>query len=80
MTRERPRLPRPALVGAALVLAIVAGARCDRGSGPGRVLVLGFDGLDPDVVDLLMSEGRLPHFGSCDWKARSGGSSARSRC
>ena len=32
-------------------------------SGPEpRVLVLGFDGLDPEAVDRLISEGRLPHF------------------
>jgi len=29
---------------------------------PARVLVLGFDGLDPRIVDLLMSEGRLQNF------------------
>ncbi len=41
-----------------LLLALVACA----GEQPSRVLVLGLDGLDPQVVDLLMSEGRLPNF------------------
>ncbi|MDA8020245.1 MAG: alkaline phosphatase family protein [Thermoanaerobaculia bacterium] len=46
----------PVLLGLALL------ASC-RGAGePGRVLVLGLDGLDPRVIDLLMSEGKLPHF------------------
>ena len=27
-----------------------------------RVIVLGLDGVDPQVVDLLMSEGKLPNF------------------
>lgn len=29
---------------------------------PARLLVLGFDGLDPEAVDLLLSEGKLPNF------------------
>jgi tetratricopeptide (TPR) repeat protein len=29
---------------------------------PQRILVLGFDGLDPEAMDLLLSEGKLPHF------------------
>src|SRR3990167_3771104 len=27
-----------------------------------RLLILGLDGLDPQTIDLLMSEGKLPHF------------------
>ncbi len=27
-----------------------------------RILVLGFDGLDPETVDLLLAEGKLPNF------------------
>jgi len=27
-----------------------------------RVLVLGLDGMDPDAIDLLIAEGKLPHF------------------
>ena len=33
------------------------------GSGDGgRVLILGLDGMDPEALDLLMSEGKMPHF------------------
>lgn len=32
------------------------------GSGSDRVIVLGLDGMDPEIVDLLMSEGKLPNF------------------
>jgi tetratricopeptide (TPR) repeat protein len=35
------------------------------GSSPptaGRVVILGIDGLDPQAIDLLMSEGKLPNF------------------
>jgi tetratricopeptide (TPR) repeat protein len=42
-----------------LALAI---ATCGSRSGKGRVIVLGLDGMDPRAVDLLMSEGKLPHF------------------
>jgi hypothetical protein len=44
------------LLSALLVLA------CAGGDEPSRVLVLGLDGLDPQTVDLLMSEGRMPSF------------------
>lgn len=37
-------------------------ASCGGSSEGGRVLILGLDGLDPQVIDLLMSEGKLPHF------------------
>ncbi len=30
--------------------------------GLGRVVVLGFDGMDPEAVRILVDEGRLPHF------------------
>jgi predicted AlkP superfamily phosphohydrolase/phosphomutase/Tfp pilus assembly protein PilF len=29
---------------------------------PGRILVLGLDGMDPRTLDLLMSEGKMPNF------------------
>ena len=39
---------------------------CGRGptsAGPGRrVIVLGLDGLDPNIAQALMDEGRMPHF------------------
>ena len=39
-----------------LVLLLVPG--CGDGSRPGRIIVLGLDGLDPQTVDLLLSEGK----------------------
>lgn len=47
-----------------LVLAIfLASLACSPGAGDGRrVLVLGLDGMDPQTVDLMMSEGLLPNF------------------
>lgn len=44
-----------------LLLAVML-AGCRSSAPPGRVIVLGLDGVDPDVVDLLIGEGRLPHF------------------
>ena len=44
-----------------LTCGLLAGASsCGRPQA--RVLLLGFDGLDPEAVDLLMSEGKLPNF------------------
>jgi len=48
------------------VLLVVAVAwslmSCGGGSPDGKVIVLGIDGLDPQAIDLLMSEGKLPNF------------------
>lgn len=43
-------------------LALLLAAACERPPARGRVMLLGLDGLDPDVVDLLVAEGALPHF------------------
>ncbi len=48
---------RRALIAVAVALSLSCG-----GSRPGRVLVLGLDGMDPRAIDLLMSEGKLPNF------------------
>ena len=53
----RRTLPRLLLVCALLFLIAYDG---DEESG--RVLILGIDGLDPQTVDLLMVEGRMPNF------------------
>ena len=45
----------------ALLLAVLLGAGCGK-SKPARVMVVGLDGMDPQTVDLLMSEGKLPNF------------------
>ncbi len=42
-----------------LLVAAVAGCTSDSRS---KVIVLGLDGMDPGVIDLLMSEGRMPNF------------------
>jgi predicted AlkP superfamily phosphohydrolase/phosphomutase/Flp pilus assembly protein TadD len=48
---------------AGLLLSILALSLACSGRGkPGRVLVLGLDGMDPRAIDLLMSEGKLPSF------------------
>ena len=54
-------MPRPCdLILAGLLLAATA---CGGASpGRGRVVVLGLDGVDPETVDLLVGEGKLPHF------------------
>jgi predicted AlkP superfamily phosphohydrolase/phosphomutase/tetratricopeptide (TPR) repeat protein len=50
---------RPRVLGLLLILAFMVSCR---GTGRHRVIVLGLDGLDPQTVDLLMSEGQMPHF------------------
>jgi len=48
---------------ALLVLAVaLAQASCGGNSPKGKVVFLGIDGLDPQAIDLLMSEGQLPNF------------------
>lgn len=57
----------------ALALSIVAAlAGCARDPEPNRVLVLGLDGVDPDVIDLLVSEGKLPHFARLEKEGAAG--------
>ena len=47
-----------ALAFSGLILA----AGCQRPEAPGRIMVLGLDGMDPATVDLLMAEGKMPNF------------------
>jgi predicted AlkP superfamily phosphohydrolase/phosphomutase/Flp pilus assembly protein TadD len=53
----------PILLGlGVLALAAAAlGASCSR-RGASRVIVLGLDGMDPQTIDLLMAEGKMPNF------------------
>jgi predicted AlkP superfamily phosphohydrolase/phosphomutase len=44
------------------MLAVLAQLAACRAEGPGRVFVLGLDGADPQTIDLLMSENKLPNF------------------
>jgi predicted AlkP superfamily phosphohydrolase/phosphomutase/Tfp pilus assembly protein PilF len=45
-----------------LAFLVATAAGCVREDPPGRVIVLGLDGVDPQIVDLLISEGKLPNF------------------
>ena len=61
------RRPKPLVlvVAAVCVVALVAGiVAFSRTSsrGPSRIVVLGLDGMDPQTIDLLMAEGKLPNF------------------
>ena len=49
----------PGLPLAFVCSLIACGGSSDQG---GRILVLGLDGLDPQTVDLLMAEGKMPNF------------------
>ncbi|MCB1036596.1 MAG: alkaline phosphatase family protein [Acidobacteria bacterium] len=74
-----PSLPRTVFLLLALPLAALLVACGERpepspatASAPAaRIVVLGFDGLEPTVVDSLVAEGKLPHF----QKLREGGAS-----
>lgn len=55
---DRRRLALFAVALCAVGLAL----RCGGSRKPGRVIVLGLDGADPQTIDLLMSEGKLPNF------------------
>lgn len=58
------------LLGGLLLGVALCGCQSD---SRGRVIVLGIDGLDPGVVDLLMAEGEMPNFA----RLRRGGAYAR---
>jgi Tfp pilus assembly protein PilF/predicted AlkP superfamily pyrophosphatase or phosphodiesterase len=63
MTRPAgSRWTRALVVLAAAAAVAFPALSCSRGEKPGRVIVLGLDGADPATIDLLMSEGKLPHF------------------
>ena len=48
--------------GVCVALALAAALSCRGRANPGRVIVLGIDGLDPGVVERLAAEGRLPNL------------------
>src|SRR6185436_18445163 len=47
---------------AILILLLILLTSCRSQPTGGRVIVLGLDGMDPQVVDQLMSEGGMPNF------------------
>lgn len=53
---------RPVLKTAAVILLICGLMGCGGGDQASRVIILGLDGMDPQTVDLLMSEGKMPNF------------------
>ncbi|HXH07447.1 MAG TPA: alkaline phosphatase family protein [Vicinamibacterales bacterium] len=62
MTRP---LAGAALLATAVALSGLASSACRRGPRalpPRKLVVLGFDGLDPDLVQRRVGAGRLPHF------------------
>ena len=59
---RRPALASTVLATLALLPLLSTLVACGGETGGQRVLVLGLDGMDPRVVDLMMSEGKLPNF------------------
>ena len=54
------RRAKPSIIMLVAVVLLALGCRSE---GPrARLLVLGLDGMDPQVVDLLMAEGKMPNF------------------
>ncbi|MFN9737401.1 MAG: alkaline phosphatase family protein [Pseudomonadota bacterium] len=55
---------RAALLAAALAACLLAGCDAGRPAAPAarQVIVLGFDGMDPGLVERFMAEGRLPEL------------------
>jgi predicted AlkP superfamily phosphohydrolase/phosphomutase/tetratricopeptide (TPR) repeat protein len=51
---------RIAAIALAVGLSLLFG--CQQKAAPGKVIVLGLDGMDPEAVDLLMSEGKMPNL------------------
>ncbi|MEO1087084.1 MAG: alkaline phosphatase family protein, partial [Acidobacteriota bacterium] len=66
---------RPAAVAAVLLAVALAATGCGR-DDRGRVMILGLDGMDPQTIDLLMAEGKLPNFA----RLRSEGAYGRVDC
>jgi len=62
LRRRWSRFGNTRVTGAAILAAVLLATAACGGSSHERVLVLGFDGADPDAIDLLMSEGKLPNF------------------
>lgn len=59
-------LPSPAILVVAALAMVALAVGCRGGTAPEKfkqkIVVLGFDGLDPDLVSRWVGEGRLPHF------------------
>lgn len=53
---------RSCLLLALLAVTVSCGGETDSGAVQGRVVILGFDGVEPSVVDALLAAGELPHL------------------
>ena len=53
---------RFAAAACGVVLALALTVRCAEAPAGGRILVVALDGLDPDTVDTLVGQGKLPTF------------------
>lgn len=65
------RLVAPVVILAGLLAGCAGEGGAPRASA-GRVLVLGLDGVDPDVVNMLVDEGKLPNFARLTREGASG--------
>ena len=69
MYSPRPLAPMPNTALAIALIGLLSWG-CRSGPPPGRLLVLGIDGMDPQILRTLMTKGRMPHFAAL---ARRGG-------
>ncbi len=61
MSADVALLRRRSVSLAVLLLLLMAVSGC-QSDAPGRVIVLGLDGMDPTAIELLSAEGKLPNF------------------
>jgi predicted AlkP superfamily phosphohydrolase/phosphomutase len=59
---RRRFLAQTAAAGAALTAGSVFGIGRARAAGTGRMVILGFDGMEPTIVEEMMAAGELPHL------------------
>ncbi len=62
MIKTSVRLAALAVVAAAVALALACEGRPNPGKFSQRLVILGFDGMDPDLVRTWMDEGKLPNM------------------
>ncbi len=56
------RVSRRLFLKTAALGAMVSGARPARGASKPRVIILGFDGMEPSIVNVMMKNGELPNL------------------
>ncbi len=60
--RAREPITRRLFPALALLLALLSGCAAKQESGPGRVLLIGLDGAEWNLIRPLMAAGRMPHL------------------